>query len=115
LRCLLVDDNQEFLASASRLLDSQGIEFVACASTRAEALDLAEAIEADVVLVDIVLGQEDGVALARQLAERLPAIRIILMSSYARDDLGELVGDSPAVGFMPKSELGAAAIRRLVG
>jgi CheY-like chemotaxis protein len=64
-------------------------------------------------LIDIVLGDEDGVALTRQLAARVPATRVILISSYARDDLGELLTGSPAVGFLPKSALGAKAIARL--
>src|SRR5258708_6071182 len=114
LRCLIVDDSEEFLASARRLLDSQGAEVVGCASSRTAALELAQALEPDVVLVDIVLGDEDGIALAQQLFARTPSTRIILISSYARDDLGELIADSPAVGFLPKSELGADAIARLL-
>jgi hypothetical protein len=39
----------------------------------------------------------------------------VLVSSYERDDLVELIEDSPAVGFLPKNELGAAAIERLLG
>lgn len=114
MRCLIVDDNEEFLASASRLLDSQGLDVVACASSRDGALELVEALEPDVVLVDIVLGDEDGIALAQQLATHAPSTRVILISSYALDDLGELMADSPAVGFLPKSGLGAAAIARLL-
>jgi DNA-binding NarL/FixJ family response regulator len=115
LRCLIVDDSEGFLASASSLLESQGLEIVARASSRDEALELAEALEPDVALIDIVLGDEDGVALTRQLAARVPATRIILISSYGRDDLGELLTGSPAVGFIPKSALGAKAIARLLG
>jgi hypothetical protein len=37
-----------------------------------------------------------------------------LISSYDRDDLSDLIAHSPAVGFLPKSELGAAAIERLL-
>jgi DNA-binding NarL/FixJ family response regulator len=114
LRCLIVDDSEEFLASASSLLESQGLDVVARASSRDEALKLAEALEPDVALIDIVLGDEDGVALTRQLAARVPATRIILISSYARDDLGELLTESPAAGFLPKSALGAKAIARLL-
>jgi two-component system nitrate/nitrite response regulator NarL len=115
LRCLLVDDNEEFLESAARLLGSQGLEVVACASSREQALELLEALEPDVVLVDIVLGDDDGIALAQQLVDRAPSTRVILISSYTRDDLGELLADSPAVGFLPKSRLGASAIARLAG
>jgi DNA-binding NarL/FixJ family response regulator len=109
-----VDDSEEFLASASRLLDSQGLHVVGSASSRDGALELAEALEPDVVLIDIVLGDEDGIALAEQLTARVPSTRVVLISSYAVDDLGELMADSAAVGFLPKSGLGADAIARLL-
>jgi CheY-like chemotaxis protein len=50
LRALLVDDNDEFLASASRLLESQGIEV---AKNGSEALRPAAAHEPHLALVDI--------------------------------------------------------------
>jgi CheY-like chemotaxis protein len=114
LRCLIVDDSKEFLASAAGLLDAQGLEVVACASSPAEALAFATQLEPDVALVDIVLGDEDGVALAAQLAIQAPLTRVILISSYERDDLRELIAGSPAVGFLPKNALDAAAIARLL-
>jgi DNA-binding NarL/FixJ family response regulator len=86
---------------------------VGCASSRDQALELTDALAPDVVLVDIVLGDEDGIELAQQLSARAPATRVILISSYTRDDLGELLADSPTVGFLPKSSLGASAIARL--
>src|SRR5262249_21773663 len=49
-RCLIVDDNADFLASASRLLKSQGLEVVGCVSSGEEALKLAEKHRPDVVL-----------------------------------------------------------------
>jgi CheY-like chemotaxis protein len=114
LRCLIVDDSKEFLASAAGLLDSQGLDVVACASSHDEALDFGKTLEPDVALVDIVLGDEDGVALAQQLALHAPSTRVILISSYERDDLRELIAGSPAVGFLPKNALDAAAIADLL-
>ena len=40
---------------------------------------------------------------------------MVLISAYDREELGELIADSPAVGFMPKRALGAAALEGLVG
>jgi DNA-binding NarL/FixJ family response regulator len=112
---LIVDDSKEFVASAARLLNFQGIEVVAPAFSRAEALELVTALRPDVALVDVELGEEDGVQLSHELAARAPSTRIVLISSYDRDDLAQLIEHSPAVGFLPKSELGAAAIERLLG
>jgi len=115
LRYLLVDDSEEFLASAKRLLDSQGVDVVGCASSSVDALRLAADLAPDVVLVDIELGEEDGFELAQKLAEQAPSTRVVLISAYDREELGELIADSPAVGFMPKRALGAAALEGLVG
>jgi two-component system nitrate/nitrite response regulator NarL len=115
MSCLIVDDSEEFVASASRLLGSQGVDVVACAFSGAEALELIAALRPDVALVDVELGEEDGIQLSHELAARAPSTRIVLISSYDRDDLADLIAHSPAVGFLPKSELGAAAIERLLG
>jgi DNA-binding NarL/FixJ family response regulator len=114
LRCLIVDDNEAFLASASRLLSAQGLEVVAQASSGSEALRLSDQRQPDVALIDVQLGGEDGLELTRKLAAKSHATAVILISSHSKDELGELVADSPAVGFLPKSELGAVEIGRLL-
>ena len=114
LRCVLVDDNPEFLASAAQLLESQGIDIVGVASTAADALRLVETLRPDVALVDIELDTEDGIELAQELASKAPSTQVVLISSYERDDLSELISDSPAVGFLPKPVLSASAIQLLL-
>jgi DNA-binding NarL/FixJ family response regulator len=114
LRCLIVDDNEAFLASASRLLASQGLDVVGRVSSSAEAVSLAVALRPDVVLVDVQLGEEDGLALAARLAAEAPSAAVILISTHTEDELAELVAASPAVGFLAKSGLGAEAIAGLL-
>jgi two-component system, NarL family, nitrate/nitrite response regulator NarL len=114
LRCLIVDDNEAFLASASRLLESQGLQVAGLASSSDEAVLLAEALEPDVVLVDVQLGDEDGLELTRRLATRDGSLRVVLISTHPEDALGELIYDSPAVGFLPKTALSADAIADLL-
>jgi DNA-binding NarL/FixJ family response regulator len=114
LRCVLVDDSKDFLASAAQLLESQGVDVVGVASTTAEALRLTEKFEPEVALVDIELDQEDGIELAELLAARTPSTRVVLISSYERDDLSDLISDSPAIGFLPKPVLSASAIDSLL-
>jgi two-component system, NarL family, nitrate/nitrite response regulator NarL len=113
VRCLIVDDSDAFLASASRLLSAQGLEVVGSASSGAEALHLTQKLEPDVVLVDVQLGDEDGLELTRRVSATPHAPPVILISSHPQDDLSELIADSPAVGFLPKSALDARAITRL--
>ena len=116
MRCLLVDDNSAVLFSARTLLDQQGVTIVGAASTSAEALRLATELRPDVVLVDIALGDESGFDLARRLAESNgAAMALIMISTAAESDYSDLVAESPAAGFLPKEELSAAGIRRILG
>ena len=115
MRCLIVDDSEDFLASASSLLSAQGLEIVATATTGAEALRLANEHTLDVALVDVQLGEENGIELARELAATAAGMRVILISTHPEEDLVDLTADTPAVGFLAKSALGATAIRGLIG
>jgi DNA-binding NarL/FixJ family response regulator len=114
LRCLIVDDNEAFLASARRLLESQGLQVVGLASSGVEAIRLAAELRPDVALVDVELGDENGTDVARMLATTQPGVRVILISTYPEDELVDLIADSPGAGFLSKSKLGAPAIRALL-
>jgi CheY-like chemotaxis protein len=116
LRCLIVDDSLRFLEAARGLLERQGIAVVGVASNTAEALQRADELRPDVTLLDIDLGGESGLELARRLhrqAGPAPA-PVILISTHAEQDYAELIAASPAVGFLPKTALSAAAIRDLL-
>ena len=110
IRCLIVDDNREFLDSARVLLEREGIAVVGVATTSADALRLERELRPDVVLVDLRLGNENGFDLARQLSAT-----VILISTHAEDEYAEAIAASPAAGFIPKAHLSASAILRLAG
>jgi len=117
IRCLLVDDNDAFLEVASVLLQREGLTVVGVASNSSEALQKARALRPDVILVDIGLGDESGFDLARLLAEDGQGGRaeVILISARAETDYVELITESPAAGFLVKSELSARAIGQILG
>lgn len=116
MRCLIVDDNAPFLEAVRVLLEREGLTVAAVASTRADALRLFETLRPDVVLVDIFLGEESGLGLARRLVRNGQGDRatVILISTHAEDDVADLIAESPAAGFLPKTEVSAKAIRRIV-
>jgi CheY-like chemotaxis protein len=116
LHVLVVDDNAPFLDAASVMLQRGGLEVVGVASTTAEALSRAEQLQPDVVLADIHLGEESGFDLARQLEQARPAAaKVIMMSTHAGADFADLIAESPAVGFVAKSDLSASAVRIALG
>ena len=114
LRCLLVDDSPRFLDAARGLLEGQGVMVVGQASSSAEALRRAEELRPDVTLLDIDLGGESGLALARRLSDQEGPAPVILISTHAEQDYAELIAASPAIGFLPKTALSADAIRGLL-
>jgi DNA-binding NarL/FixJ family response regulator len=115
IRCLLVDDSDAFLKSASVLLQREGVTVVGVASNSAEALQQVRALRPDLILVDIGLGEESGFDLARLLAQDGPGGEVILISAGAEADYAELIAESPAAGFLVKSELSARAIGQILG
>jgi CheY-like chemotaxis protein len=116
LRCLIVDDSPRFLDAARGLLERQGVTVVGVASSSAEALRRTRELRPDVTLVDIDLGGESGLELARRLHGQPgpPPAPVILISTHAEQDYAELVAASPAIGFLPKTALSADAIRALL-
>jgi two-component system, NarL family, nitrate/nitrite response regulator NarL len=112
LRCLIVDDNALFLEGAADLLRREGLDVVGVASSSAEAIQLVSELWPDVTLVDIDLGDEDGLEVARQLSET--SAKVILISTHSEEDLAHLIAMSPALGFVPKTRLSAQAIRDLL-
>jgi DNA-binding NarL/FixJ family response regulator len=115
LRCVIVDDDSSFLEAARALLESDGVTVAGVASTCAEAVQRVEALRPDVVLIDIRLGGESGFDAARQLAAGPRAAALIMISTYAEADYADLIAESPVTGFLPKAELSATAIRRIIG
>jgi DNA-binding NarL/FixJ family response regulator len=114
LRCLIVDDSEEFLSSAARLLSLQGVSVVGRASSIEEALALASALSPDVALVDVELGDEDGIDLARQMTAGDSSANVILISLRDHNELSELMAGSGAIGFLRKDALDAQAVADLI-
>jgi CheY-like chemotaxis protein len=117
VRCLLVDDNAAFADAASALLDREGVTVVGVASTATEAIQQALALRPDVVLVDIMLGNESGFDVVRELARdgQGGGATMIMISTLSGADFEELISESAAAGFLPKSELSALEIHRILG
>ena len=117
IRCLIVDDSAQFAQVAAELLEEEGIDVLAVASGGEEAVRLARELRPDLALVDLDLGGESGLDVARSLRVDEPgalADAVILISTHAQEEFGELIAASPAVGFIAKAELSADSIQALL-
>ena len=87
IRVLIADDHAVVRQGLRTFLDLQeDIEIVGEAADGAEALDAAERLRPDVVLIDLVMPELDGIEAIRRLRERAPETRAIVLSSFLDDD-----------------------------
>ena len=111
---LIVDDHPTFRATAHALLEAEGFDVVGEAADGASALEEAERLRPDVILLDVQLPDIDGFEVAARLSADGLETRIVLVSSRDCSDFGPLVERSGAVGFIPKAELSGAAVSNLL-
>ncbi len=87
IRVLIADDHAVVRQGLRTFLDLQDdMEVVAEAADGAEALAAAEEHTPDIVLVDLVMPNVDGIEAIRGLRERVPAARAIILSSFIDDE-----------------------------
>ena len=102
-RILLVDDHAIVRLGLMTLLNDQpDMEVVAEASTSAEAVRAVEKYQPDVVLMDIRLPGEGGIEATRQVTERFSKSKVIMLTSFADDDLIIRAIRAGAVGYVLK-------------
>ena len=111
---LIVDDHALFRSTARMLLESEGYVVVGEAADGAEAVASAAALHPDLVVLDVQLPDTTGFEVSRQLARDGFNGRVVLVSSRAASEYGELVSDSGAIGFIRKDQLSGAALARLL-
>ena len=109
-----MDDHPSFRASARMLLEGEGYEVVGEAEDGLSAMSVARKLLPDVVLLDVHLPDLDGFEVARRMTANGSVPAIVLVSSRAREDVGSLVADSGALGFITKSELSGLALEELL-
>jgi DNA-binding NarL/FixJ family response regulator len=112
---LIIDDHAPFWAVARTLLQLEGLEVVGEVADALSALEAVGRLRPDVVVLDIQLPDLDGFEVARRLAQAGDPPVIVLVSSRDSSAYRRRLADSPARGFIPKSDLSGAAVAALVG
>jgi DNA-binding NarL/FixJ family response regulator len=86
VRLLLADDHTIFRQGLRELIERKtDFAVVGEAANGSEVLEQVEQLRPDIVLLDIQMPELDGVAVARQLAQTHPDVRIIVLTMYRQD------------------------------
>jgi NarL family two-component system response regulator LiaR len=87
IRVLIVDDHAVVREGLRTFLELQdGIDVAGEAADGEEAIEVAERLRPDVVLMDLVMPVLDGLGAMRALRDRVPGARVIVLTSFADDD-----------------------------
>ena len=100
----LIDDHQTLLDLLTfAMANEDDIEVVGTATTAAEGQRLVERTRPDVVLLDFVLPDVDGVTLAAMLVDRHPSVRVVMLTASEDAELISRAATAGAAGFVAKS------------
>jgi len=104
IRVLVVDDHAVVREGLRTFLDLQdGIEIVGEAGDGEAAIREAERLRPDVILMDLVMPRLDGVGAMRELRRRLPASRVIVLTSFTQDERLLPAIQAGAAGYLLKN------------
>jgi DNA-binding NarL/FixJ family response regulator len=111
---VIVDDHEQFRASARAMLESEGFAVVGEAQNAEEALDAVMRLRPDILLLDIELPDLDGFEVAQRIAAGADRPATVLMSSRSAATYAVQLASTPACGFIAKVDLSGTALAALV-
>ena len=103
IRVLVVDDQELVRAGFCVLLEAEdGFEVVGQAADGVEAIELADRLEPDVVLMDIRMPRLDGISATREVLQQTQPPRVLILTTFDTDENVFDALDAGAVGFLVK-------------
>jgi NarL family two-component system response regulator LiaR len=103
IRILIADDHAIVRKGLRTLISSEpGMEVVGEAADGIEAVDQARDLEPDVILMDMIMPRQGGVAAIQAIAAEMPEARILVLTSFAEDDQIFPAIKAGALGYLLK-------------
>jgi DNA-binding NarL/FixJ family response regulator len=107
IRVVLADDHAVVRQGIRQFLEEAGdIEVVAEAQNGAEAIHLVEGHEPDMAVLDIRMPEVTGVEATRQIKERFPQVRVLILTAYDDDPYVFALLQAGADGYVLKTASG---------
>lgn len=112
---LIVDDNHRYLKQLQRVLGKIAPKVgLYPATNTATAINLAEHVQPQLALVDVVLGEEDGIRCTSKIKEVSKKTRVVMISAYPDREFHRLSIKAGAVAFLDKKDMDASTLQKLV-
>ncbi|MGZ4110348.1 MAG: response regulator [Actinomycetota bacterium] len=108
VRVLIVDDQEPFRTAARMVVEAtDGFEVVGEAETGEDSVEMARALEPDLVLMDVNLPGINGLDATREiLGDRGGAVVVLLLSTYEEDEYAPRAAECGAAAYIPKAVFG---------
>ena len=101
-RLLLADDHRMLRDSLRRSMEENGFDVVGEAGDGAEAVQLAQELRPDVVLMDVSMPNLDGVEATRQISRLVPDAQIVMLTMHADGEVMARAIQAGAIGYLVK-------------
>lgn len=112
---LVVDDNARYRKQLQRMIGKLcPWATIYEAMDIQEAVHIAERVDLQLALVDVVLGDVDGISCVRRLKALRPQTRLILISAYPDREFHRQGLQAGAVAFLDKKDLGLSTLRQVI-
>ena len=103
IRVMLADDHDTVRRGLAVFLRSfTEFELVGEASNGQEAIDLCAELQPDVILMDMIMPEVDGIAATRHIHEHYPETQIIALTSFDDDEMVQSALDAGAISYLLK-------------
>jgi DNA-binding NarL/FixJ family response regulator len=101
-RLLLADDHRMLRDSLRRSMEENGFDVVGEAGDGAQAVQLAQALQPDVVLMDVSMPNLDGVEATRQITRLVPDTQVVMLTMHADGEVMARAIQAGAIGYLVK-------------
>jgi len=104
VRVFLIDDNIDFIKSATKVLEGENIEVLGYALSGAEGIEKIKYLDPDIVFVDVVMPGMDGFSTIKEIKKIKENVKTVVLTLYDNEEYKKASQEIGADGFISKSD-----------